>query len=106
LTIPSESISPVAFCQPVQVYLVSANQYLLSNTLTLSSEIYKKRITNVYAVAYNQNGAAVGQLVTQGIQFVLNEISSVSAPFTLCIDIDPTIPIDNITYSTYDFGIL
>lgn len=106
MTIPNTAIQPLAFCQPIQLYLVSANQYLLSNTLTLTSEIYKKRITNVYAVVYNQNGAVVGQLVTQGIEIVLDETYPVSTPFTLCIDIDPTIPIDNITYSTYDFGIL
>jgi len=97
------ALPSTANCQIIRVGVTSSDQFSLVGTGSLSSEIYKPRLTNNYAVVKNSLHAYVGQIASDGVS--LDFTSTIRIPMILCIDLNGDIAVDA-AYTVWKFGIL
>eukprot|EP01122_Echinamoeba_exundans_P014829 TRINITY_DN6807_c0_g1_i1.p1 TRINITY_DN6807_c0_g1~~TRINITY_DN6807_c0_g1_i1.p1 ORF type:complete len:1613 (+),score=228.23 TRINITY_DN6807_c0_g1_i1:46-4884(+) len=90
-------------CRVVKISLIPNDQYALSGLSALTSEIFKQRITNLYAVARNSLGAVVGQILSDGIDISYDGSSGI--PMRVCINTVEAIPRED-SYTRYDLAVL
>jgi hypothetical protein len=97
LTVFSNTISQNSFCKSVQIDRLPAAFYQVESTLALSSEIYQRRLFNTFSVVKNDQGATIGQIVTDGVNIRIDDSSAIANEFELCIAINDDIGV----YSEY-----
>jgi hypothetical protein len=90
-------------CRLVKISLTPNDQFALSGLSALTSEIFKQRITNLYAVARNSLGAVVGQILSDGIGISYD--GSTGIPMRVCINVVDDIPREG-AYTRYDLAVL
>lgn len=88
-------------CKVVRISLTPNDQFALSGLSALTSEIFKQRITNVFAVARNSLGAVVGQILSDAIATEYDGLTAI--PMRVCILTVDSIPRDS-RYTRYDMA--
>jgi hypothetical protein len=102
----ADAVTGTLECALIRLSLSSVEQYATTQA-SLTSEIYKPRVSSRYAIVRNSRDAIVGQVVSDGVEATFtNSLGVISKlPMRFCLHTRPEIPIEA-EYSTIGFGML